>query len=211
MAGNILIFSAHPDDEIVGMGGTLLKYLDEGKSIIEVIFTKGQLSHPHFKEEIITDIRKKEAGKVAKKIGLEEVIFLDLKERGIADEEKKIKLQIKKIIEKYKPEKIFTLSSSETHPDHRDVSRVVLAAVDSSNKKYPVYTFNIWTIPKIIQNPIMYVDISNYFWRKISLMKQHRSQWLMMYYPQILPVIFRARYYGIKNNCRYAEKFEKVR
>ncbi|MEK6856929.1 MAG: PIG-L family deacetylase, partial [Nanoarchaeota archaeon] len=180
-------------------------------SIVEVIFTKGQLSHPHFKEEIITDIRKKEAGKVAKKIGLKEVIFLDLNEGSIADKKGRIILQIKKILEKYNPEKVFTLSSSETHPDHRDVNKIVLAAVDSLNKKYPVYTFNIWTIPKIIQNPIMYVDISHYFWRKISLMKQHRSQWLMMYYPQILPVVFRAKYYGIKNKCKYAEKFEKVR
>ena len=211
MAGNILIFSPHPDDEIVGMGGTLLKYLDEGRSIVEVIFTKGQLSHPYFKEEIITDIRKKEAGKVAKKIGLKEVIFLDLNEGSIADKEGRIILQIKKILEKYNPEKVFTLSISETHPDHRDVNKIVLAAVDFLNKKYPVYTFNIWTIPKIIQNPIMYVDISHYFWRKIDLMKQYRSQWLMMYYPQILPVVFRAKYYGIKNKCKYAEKFEKVR
>ncbi len=211
MAGSILIIVAHPDDEIVGMGGTLLKYLDEGKSIIEIIFTKGELSHPHFKEEVISDIRKKEMEKMAKKIRIKEVIFLDSKEGYIKEEIKMIIPEVKKYIKKYNPEKIFTLSSSETHPDHRDVNKIVLDVVDSINKKYPVYTFNIWTIPKVIQNPIIYIDISKYFWRKMKIMKEYRSQWLMMYYPQILPVIFRARYYGIKNNCKYAEKFEKVR
>jgi len=211
MAGNILIFSAHSDDEIVGMGGTLLKYIDEGKSVIEIIFTKGHLSHPHFKEEVIIDIRRKEIEKIVKKTGIKEIIFLDLNEGHIKDEEKKITQKIKNYIKKYKPERIFTLASSETHPDHREVNKIVLDSVDSLNKKYPVYTFNIWTLPNVIPNPIIYIDISKYFWRKIKMMKVYSSQWLMMYYPQILPVFFRARYYGIKNKCKYAEKFEKVR
>ncbi len=211
MAKNILIFVPHSDDEIVGMGGTLLKLIDEGKSIIEVIFTTGEKSHPHFKEEIISDIRRKEMEKVARKIKIKEVIFLNLKEGHINEETKKIVPEIKKYIEKYKPEKIFTLASSETHPDHRDVNNLVLAAVDILKKKYPVYTFNIWTLPKVFPNPIIYVDISEYFWRKIKMMEEHRSQKLMMFYPQIMPVVLRARYYGYKNNCKYAEKFEKVR
>ena len=211
MPKNILIFSAHGDDEIVGMGGTLLKYIDEEKSIIEIIFTKGELSHPHFKEEVITDIRRKEIEKIAKKTGMKEIIFLGLKEGHIKNEEKKIISKIKGYIKKYTPERIFTLASSETHPDHREVNKIVLDAVDSLNEKYPVYTFNIWTLPNVVPNPIIYIDISKYFWRKIKMMKVYSSQWLMMYYPQILPVFFRARYYGMKNNCKYAEKFEKVR
>ena len=213
MPKNLLIFAAHGDDEIVGMGGALLKYLDEGSQIIEVIFTQGSMSHPHFKEEVIVGIRKKEMQKIADKIGIKEVIYFDLKDLQLQEQIKKpqVKARIKGVIEKYKPEKIFTLASSETHPDHRAVNEIVLKAVDSLKQKYPVYTFHIWTTPSLENHPIIYVDISKYFWKKIRLMKQHRSQWLMMYYQQILPVIFRARFYGIKNNCRYAEKFEKVR
>jgi|SRR3989338_95061 len=213
MARNILIFAAHGDDEIVGMGGTLLKCLDEGNQVIEVIFTQGSMSHPHFKEEVIVGIRKKEMQKIADKIGIKEVIYFDLKDLQLQEQIKKpaVKVRIKRIIERYNPEKIFTLSSSETHPDHRAVNEVILKVADSLKQKYPVYTFHIWTTPSLKNAPIIYMDISKYFWKKIKLMKQHRSQWLMMYYQQILPVIFRACFYGIKNNCKYAEKFEKVR
>src|SRR3989344_5039538 len=209
MVKNILIFSAHGDDEIIGMGGSILKYLNEGKSIIQTVFTTGEKSHPHFKEEIITNIRRKEMEKVAKKIGIKKLIYFNLKEGSIKKgiEENEIKPQIKKLIEKANPEKIFTVSSSEIHPDHRAVNEVILEIVDSLNKKYQVYTFNIWTFPKLIPDPFIYTDISDNFWKKIDLMKEHKSQWISIYL-QLIPVIFRAKYYGYKSGYKYAEKFE---
>lgn len=213
MLKNILIFTAHGDDDIAGMGGTILKYAAEGNFIIEIVFSKGEKSHPHLKEEVIIEIRKKEMDKVAKQIGIKKLIYFDLKDLKLKEEIKKynIKSKVKALIEKYRPKKIFTLAASETHPDHRAVNETILEVVDSLKTKYPVYTFNIWTTPKITNHPLLYIDISKYFWKKIKLMKQHKSQWFAMYYQQILPVLFRARYYGYKHNCKYAEKFEKVR
>lgn len=209
---NILFFCPHDDDLTIAALGYVLKLIDEGKSVIQVIFSKGAMSHPHFKEDIIKSIREKETEKVSRKVGLKEIIHLDLKDTELKKEmrDKKIIQKIRLMIEKYKPEKIFTVSGSETHPDHVAVNEIVLNAVDSLKKKYPVYTFNIWTLPKFAQNPVMYVDISKYFWRKIKILQQHKSQWFSIYL-QILPIFFRARQYGIKNNCKYAEKFEKVR
>lgn len=209
---NILFFCPHDDDLTIAALGYVLKLIDEGKSVVQVIFSKGAMSHPHFKEDIIKAIREKETEKVSKRAGLKEIIHLDLKDTELKKEmqDRKVNVKIKGIIEKYKPEKIFTVSNSETHPDHIAVNEIVLGVVDSLKKKYPVYTFNVWTRPKLAQNPTMYVDISKYFWRKVKILQQHKSQWFSIYL-QILPVIFRARYYGIKNNCRYAEKFEKVR
>lgn len=212
MAKNIFFFCPHEDDFSIGSLGTALKYLSEGKSIIQVVFTTGEKSHPHFKEEVITNIRKKEMEKIAKNIGIKKLIYLNLKEGKIKEdiENNKVKPLIKKLIERHKPEKIFTVSNSEIHPDHRAVNNIVLEIVDSLKKKYPVYTFNIWTMPKLISNPIMYVDITSYFFKKISLMREHKSQWISIYL-QLIPVIFRAKYHGYKNRCKYAEMFEKLR
>jgi len=212
MTKNIIFFCAHDDDLSISSLGTVLKYIAEDKSVIDVIFSPGEKSHPHFKEEVIVGIRKKEMEKIAKKIGIQKLIHFDLKDLQLEKEVRKhnIRKNIKELIEKYKPEKIFTLSSTETHPDHRAVHKTILSVVDSLNEKYPIYTFNIWTTPKLTQRPLFYVDISKYFWKKIEILKQHKSQWFSIYL-QLLPIIFRARYYGIKNNCKYAEKFEKVR
>tara|TARA_Y100000034_G_scaffold102238_1_gene126998 strand:+ start:46 stop:627 length:582 start_codon:yes stop_codon:yes gene_type:complete len=193
------------------MGGTILKYIKENKSIIEVIFTHGQLSHPHLKEEIIIETRKKEAEKVARKFGIKKVIFLNLNDSKIKQEieEHKIASKIKQIIKNYNPEKIFTLSSEDTHQDHRTVNQTILKAVDSLNKKYSVFTFQIWG-KDIKQQPKMFVDISPYFKNKIKMIKLYESQ-IHFLYPLLIPLFIKNKFYGIKNHCKYAERFQKIR
>ena len=78
MSKNILIICPHDDDESVGMMGTLLKYTEEGNNIIKIILSSGEMSHPHLKKEVISEIRKKETKKIAKNIGIKELIFFDL-------------------------------------------------------------------------------------------------------------------------------------
>jgi len=212
MAKNILVFAPHMDDDVIGMGGTLLKYVKEKHNIIEIIFSKGEKTHPHFKEEVIVKIRKKELQKVAKEIGIKKLIYFDLKDLNLKEELKnpEISQKVKDLINKYHPKKIFTVSNSETHPDHRALNNFVLEVVDSLETKYPIYTFNVWTTPRITLGPMLYIDISKYFWKKIYLMKLHKSQWFSIYL-QLIPVMFRAKYHGYKSKYKYAERFEKVR
>ncbi len=199
-----------PDDAEIGMGGTLLKYLDEGKEIIQIIFSKGEKSHPHLKSSIIAKARKKESKKVAKEIGIKETIYFDLADTKLSEEiTPKVKERLKKIIQKYKPNKIFTLPIKDAHPDHRAVNKAILEVVDSLKIKYPIYTFQVWNI--FTENlPILQIDISDYFKEKVKIMKQHKSQWLSIYL-QLLPVYIRAKLNGLKYNCKYAEIFYKIR
>ena len=181
------------------------------KKIIEIIFTYGQLSHPHFKENVVIETRRKEANKAAKQLGINKVIFLGLDDRNIKGdiEKKNIKSKVKKIIQQYNPEKIFTLSQQDTHLDHRAVNRTILSVVDSSKKDYPVFTFQIWG-KDLKENPKMYKNITPYFKKKIQIMKVYESQWHFIY-PLLIPVYIRAKLNGIKNHCKYAEVFQKIR
>lgn len=47
-----MVFCAHPDDEVLGAGGTIAKYAREGKKVIAVIFSYGESSHPWMKKKI---------------------------------------------------------------------------------------------------------------------------------------------------------------
>lgn len=206
----ILIICAHDDDFIISGGGTLLKYIDEGKDIIKVIFSTGEKSHPHLKKSVITRERKRETIKIAEKIGLKEVVYFNLEDTKLNQKiDDKIKEKLKEIIKNQKPDKIFTLSSKDTHPDHRAVNKAVLEIVDSLKSDYPVYTFQVWNI--FDENlPVLVEDISDYFNEKIRIMKLHKSQWFFVYL-QLIPVYIRAILNGLKHNCRYAEVFYKVR
>lgn len=128
----------------------------------------------------------------------------------------KIKDKVKQLILKYKPEKIFTHSPSDPMPDHRTVNQVVSEALDEikqeKGKKYDLYGFDIWNISnhKEKNEPKLYVDISKTFWDKIKALKEFKSQPHVMI--NLIPAIFlRAKWYGLKAKCKYAERFYKLR
>jgi len=209
--GTVLIFCAHSDDEAVGMAGTILKYVEEGKEIIKVVFSFGESSHPHFKEEVVIDKRVSESEEASKFIGIKETIFLGLPDTKVRQnvESSNIKQQIKDLLEKHKPEKIFIPTASDPHPDHRAVNGTVLNIVDKARKNYPVYEFEVWNIVNE-SKPMVFIDITPYYKKKVLYMKMFRSQWQYMY-ALWLPVFFRSRSYGRRNGCKYAERFYKVR
>ena len=43
---NILVVAAHPDDEVLGCGGTIAKHADEGDRVNILIVAEGATSRP---------------------------------------------------------------------------------------------------------------------------------------------------------------------
>lgn len=211
MSKTAIIFEAHGDDFAVGGGGTLIKLKQENYYIIKVIFSAGQKSHPHYREDIIIKQRIQETEGIGRRFGINRNVFLGLEDNKLKQEiqEKDIKERIRRIIKKSNPRKIFVNSSIDPHPDHRAVNEVVIDVINDLNQKGDVYEYEVWNILKG-NKPVVYNDISQYFKAKIAMMKSYRSQWAFMY-PLIIAAYFRARFYGFKNNCKYAEKFYKIK
>ena len=210
---NILVFCAHSDDESIGMGGAIAKYVEEGKKVTVVIFSYGEASLPHLQADYVKKTRLKEIKQVSSFLGTQETLFLGLPDANIKDfvnDEHTLK-EVKKIILKHNPEKIFTHSPQDPHApgDHKAVHQIVSKVLDSTRKKYDLFAFEVWNITPE-NRPVMYIDISNHFQRKIKAMRLFKSQWFSIILTYI-PVYLRAKKYGLKNNCKYAEKFYKLR
>ncbi len=210
----ILVFTAHNDDQIIGAGGTLAKYAQEGKDIIVYIFSFGELSHPHFKKEEIIKTRVKEMHQSDKILKIKESFFLDIKE-GVFREDfakKKRKESIIRALEKYQPAKIFTHARDDPHPDHKAVHEIIKAIITEVGYKGEVYTFDVWNPFSIRERnlPKLVVDISETMLLKGKALRIHESQVITLL--TMLPSIYtRAIINGLTYGFMYAEKFTKLK
>ena len=82
---NILVVAAHPDDEILGCGGTLYKYSSKGCNVNIIFMTNGVSARSLSKKELPFAIkeRKNAAIKAAKIIGANKPFFLNFKDNQL--------------------------------------------------------------------------------------------------------------------------------
>jgi len=76
MKKNIIVFAAHPDDELLGCGGTI-KLLSKKNKVIVVFFTTGITSRNTKNANISINKLKIHSEKSAKILGIKSIIFLD--------------------------------------------------------------------------------------------------------------------------------------
>lgn len=215
---SIIVFCAHPDDEVIGPGGTLLKYAKEGVETHVVIFSGGEKSHAHYKKEKLIKLRKKESDAAGKVLQVSKIHYYMLNDMKLTIQARDpvIRRRVKNLILKVNPEKIFTHAIDDmVYIDHRGVHDCVMEIVDEikeeTNKKYGVYTFNIWSINiRKRDTPKLLVDITEEFGTKIDALQKFKSQKLALI--QLTPVVWiKALLAGFKNDCKFAEEFYKVK
>lgn len=214
--GSILVIGAHSDDQVIGPGGAMAKYAKEGYDVHTIILSFGEGSYPHYRREIISKSRVKEAQRADKIIGGKGVTFLGLKEfRFQKDLEKRaIANNIKQIIRRIKPVKIFTHSSDDAFPDHRATFWIVLKLYKEMKLTADLYTFEIWHIfnLKKRKSPKLVVDTTDTFKIKKKAFDAFKTQKsiifinLLFFLTQIKDLLN-----GIRHNSKYAEIFYKVR
>ncbi len=199
------------DDEAVGMGGTIAKFVKQKEKVIKVVFTHGEKSIPHYQESVVKRARRRETKDASDFIGIKETIYLGLGDTKVKKESNKerIRKKVYEIIKQYKPEKIFIPSALDIHPDHQAVHDTVLKVLDEKIVNYPIYAYEVWNIMKE-DYPIVYEDISEFMRKKMEYIRSFKSQWMYMF-TLYLPAYFRARTYGRKIKVKFAERFYKIR
>lgn len=132
----LLTVLAHPDDESLGMGGTLAKYAAEGIATYLVCGTRGergryfdQVEKPPI--EVIAATREQELRNAAKELGLREVSFLDYLDKDLDQAEPSEAIaKIASHIRRLKPDVVTTFGPDGAygHPDHIAISQFTTAA-----------------------------------------------------------------------------------
>ena len=123
----ILIIAPHPDDEVLGCGGTIAKHVSEGDKVYLCIVTK--VYPPEWTAEE-ADERKKEVFEAAETLGIKQVYFLDLPTVKLDTiPQKDLNDLIAQIIDKVKPQILYIPHKSDVNKDHCLVFDATMVAI----------------------------------------------------------------------------------
>jgi len=207
----IIFIGAHSDDHILGAGGTIANYIDEGKKVLAIVLSKGEKSHPWLKERFTRKFRTEEAKEASHILGCQVKIF-GMEDTKVMQDYPRYRNDLLKIINRLKPNKVFTHSNEDPHPDHRAAYQIALDLVESSKTNPGIYLYSVWSPFTLKKShlPKMYVDISGTFSKKLEAIKCFRSQRLAIY-SLIASIFVRAIKNGLHTHTRFAEKFYKLK
>jgi LmbE family N-acetylglucosaminyl deacetylase len=112
----VLILAPHPDDEVIGPGGTILRHLFAGAPVTSVILTDGRWGgfNPDGK---LVDLRKDESRNAAQIMGMPAPIFFDAPD-GELGQTPGIVEKLSQLIAQTKPKYIYLPALTDGHPDH---------------------------------------------------------------------------------------------
>lgn len=181
MKEKILVFAPHPDDELIGCGGTLLKQKKEGAKIVIAYMTYGELGLME-KEKKAKQIRKAEAKRFCKEINAKP-IFLGEADLFFKNKSKTFKKMIK-IIRKEKPTIVFYPHAMEDDPTHNQTTELARIACKFCGKKTVYTKEKLWTAKKIFEYEVWTpmaaydtsIDITKVIKQKGQLFSNYPSQ-----------------------------------
>lgn len=221
---NVLVVAAHPDDELLGVGGTVRRLADEGKIVRAVIMAEGLTSRKAARLE--TDRREllelqEDAKKAAKEVGYESIDFCGLPDNRLDTEGLLDIIKIvTKYIEKYDPDTIFTHHRGDLNIDHRRTCEAVLTSCRPVGKYnvQRIYAFETPSSSEWNYNypdpfcPNVYYDVSNTLEAKIRGMACYRTESTVYPHPRS-PEALRAlaQYRGSNVGFQLAEAFMLLR
>lgn len=169
---NILVFAPHPDDEVLGCGGTIIKHILDGNFVTVIYMTDGRLGCPsNIELHNIVTIRRREAMSASKKLGVHNVYFAPFVD-GELKLSRETLIYVEKKIKEIKPDIIYTPHPNEPHPDHTECTHIVDKAIQLSGVSTDVYFYEIWDFLK----PTHLVNITDVMEGKIAALNEYTSQ-----------------------------------
>ena len=218
MPNKILVIAPHADDEILGVGGTIAKYIKKNFIVKILIVTNAHNGAPELFSNTYMQKIRLEALRAHKSLGVDETFFLEYPAPSLSTYPSyKISLDIEKILLKFKPNILFLPNPGDIHQDHEAVYRASLVASRPSkyhliNKiliyevlsetNYSPYVNNSFFVPNYFE------DISKTIKLKIKSMKYYKSQLYSYPHSRSLEAIENlSKYRGNSINIKYAEAF----
>lgn len=220
MNKRVLVVVAHPDDEVLGCGGTVARLVRKGFRACTLILGSGITSRNGTKdiEKEKVDLHK-HANKANRIIGASKVIIRDFPDNKF---DSVPMLDIVKVIEQtietIRPAIVFTHFEKDLNVDHQITYRAILTATRPLNRNMvkEIYSFEVlssteWNYPLSFL-PDVFFDIENTIRLKLRAMREYKGELREFPHPRSLKGIeLNAQYWGMRVNLKFVEAFKNVK
>ena len=187
---SVLVVAPHPDDAEIGAGGTIARWIAEGKDVYYILTTNGDKGSddPNMTSMRLATIREREQLKAAKVLGVKEVVFLGYPD-GELEDTARFREQLVCQIRKRRPYTVMTtdfLERYRRHRDHRITGRAVMDAVFPCARDRLFFPSHeaLGLKPHKVKEvffwgsdvPNKFIDISDTLDKKVAALGCHESQ-----------------------------------
>jgi len=220
----ILVVAAHPDDEVLGCGGTIAKNAESSDIFIAILGEGISSRYQNRGEAEKSELQElqRQGQRACKILGAKEVLFFGLPDnRFDSIPFLEIVKKVEEVIKKFEPNTIYTHHSGDLNIDHRLTFQAVLTASRpvKENPVKEIYSFEIlssteWSQQKIEKPfiPNVYENISSTLEKKIQALQAYKSEIKEFPHPRSLRGIeVLAEKRGMEAGIRLAEAFELIR
>ena len=215
----VLIIAPHPDDEVLGVGGTIAKRVAEGHTVYVCIATKG--CEPLFSESSVEKVRS-ECLEADRLLGVTDTVFLDFPAAMLEDVPRyRMNDALLQVIRKVKPEEVYIPHRGDMQLDHKMIADACMVALRPKyeHRVRRIYAYETlsetgWDIPNTVNDfiPNVFEDVSGTLDRKLQAAKCFASQlssFPSARSPEAIEAL--ARYRGALAGVCAAEAFSLVR
>ena len=216
----VLVLAPHPDDEVIGVGGTIAKRAAEGHEVYVCVVTKAY--PPLFKDEEMVERARRECREADKSLGVIETSFLDFPAVALETVPRyELNGGILRTVRRINPDEVYIPHRGDMQLDHK---MVVDAAMVALRPKYDhvvkrIYAYETlsetgWDIPNTTNEfiPTVYEDITDFLQEKLGAMGIFKTQLGEFPDARSLGAIEAlAKYRGATVNVKAAEAFSLIR
>ena len=179
----VLVIAPHPDDEVIGVGGTIAKRVREGHEVYVCVVTKA--FPPLFSEEIVEEARN-ECREADKLLGVIETSFLDFPAVMLETVPRyELNDGIFKTIQRIRPDEVYIPHRGDMQLDHKMIVDACMVALRPKyeHKVSRIYAYETlsetgWDVPNSTNEfiPTVYEDITETLNNKLAAMNVFNTQ-----------------------------------
>ena len=201
----ILALAPHADDVELGAGGTITRWVEEGKEIFYIAFSTAEKSVP---PDFPKNILEQEVQAAAKVLGIptENLIIYKFEVRTFPNFRQNILETLVDLRKKLKPELVMLPSLNDVHQDHHIIAQEGIRAFRNTTILGYEQPWNLLSFSSQVFVTLQKKHLD----KKVEAISCYQSQRHRNYAnEEIIRGLARVR--GVQVNCEYAEAFEVVR